>query len=49
MKTRIAVLTATALALAAAHASAEPIFLARQYARCTTCHFSPTGGGLLTP
>ena len=30
-------------------AGAEPIFLSRQYARCTTCHFSPTGGGLLTP
>jgi hypothetical protein len=28
---------------------AEPIFLSRQYARCTTCHYSPTGGGLLTP
>jgi hypothetical protein len=49
MKMRIAFLAGTALALAAAHASAEPIFLARQYARCTTCHFSPTGGGLLTP
>jgi hypothetical protein len=30
-------------------AAAEPIFLSRQHARCTTCHFSPTGGGLLTP
>jgi hypothetical protein len=30
-------------------AQAEPIFLSRQYARCTTCHYSPTGGGLLTP
>jgi len=30
-------------------ANAEPMFLSRQYARCTTCHFSPTGGGLLTP
>lgn len=28
---------------------AEPIFLSRQYPRCTSCHFSPTGGGLLTP
>jgi hypothetical protein len=25
------------------------MFLSRQYARCTTCHYSPTGGGLLTP
>ena len=37
------------LLAAAGGASAEPIFLSRQYARCTTCHFSPTGGGLLTP
>jgi len=33
----------------AAASFAEPIFLARQYARCTGCHYSPTGGGLLTP
>jgi hypothetical protein len=30
-------------------AGAEPLFLAKQYARCTACHYSPTGGGLLTP
>ncbi|PYQ14231.1 MAG: hypothetical protein DMF80_13025 [Acidobacteria bacterium] len=45
-------LAAPALALVAVGASrvgAEPIFLSRQYTRCTTCHFSPTGGGLLTP
>jgi hypothetical protein len=30
-------------------ADAEPMFLAKQYARCTTCHYSPAGGGLLTP
>jgi hypothetical protein len=35
--------------LAARGAQAEPMFLSKQYARCTTCHFSPTGGGLLTP
>ncbi len=29
--------------------AAEPIFLSRQYAQCTNCHYSPTGGGLLTP
>jgi hypothetical protein len=28
---------------------AEPMFLSRQYNRCTTCHYSSTGGGLLTP
>ena len=49
MRTRVAALAAAGLALGVAHAGAEPIFLARQYARCTTCHFSPTGGGLLTP
>jgi hypothetical protein len=48
MKARLAVLAGAGL-LAAAPLGAEPIFLARQYARCTTCHFSPTGGGLLTP
>jgi hypothetical protein len=38
-----------ALALAGAQAAwAEPMFLGRQYARCTTCHHSPAGGGLLT-
>src|SRR5436190_200230 len=30
-------------------ADAEPIFLSKQYTRCTTCHYSATGGGLLTP
>lgn len=42
-------LLAFALAGLAAPAAAEPIFLSRQYTRCTNCHFSPTGGGLLTP
>ena len=39
----------TLLLVAAGRAGAEPIFLSRQYVRCTGCHFSPTGGGLLTP
>lgn len=43
------VLSAAALVGVTRPAAAEPIFLSRQYARCTTCHFSPTGGGLLTP
>src|SRR5688500_18074944 len=30
-------------------AGAEPMFLSKQYTRCTSCHYSPTGGGLLTP
>lgn len=37
-----------ALGLGAATATAEPAFLSRQYTRCTSCHYSPTGGGLLT-
>ena len=44
-----AALTIAGLALAASGAQAEPIFLSRQYTRCITCHYSPTGGGLLTP
>jgi hypothetical protein len=46
---RIVVLSLLALAAGVARAAAEPIFLSRQYARCTNCHYSPTGGGLLTP
>ena len=30
-------------------ASAEPTFLSKQYPRCTACHYSSSGGGLLTP
>jgi len=29
--------------------SAEPTFLSKQYPRCTACHYSASGGGLLTP
>jgi hypothetical protein len=48
---RAAMLVVSVLGLAAgaARAAAEPAFLSRQYPRCTNCHFSPTGGGLLTP
>jgi hypothetical protein len=46
MRTFFFLLAATALA---SSASAEPMFLAKQYTRCTACHYSPTGGGLLTP
>src|SRR6476620_9199743 len=42
-------LVACILAIAVSNASAEPMFLAKQYTRCTACHYSPTGGGLLTP
>ena len=27
----------------------EPTFLSKQYPRCTACHYSASGGGLLTP
>jgi hypothetical protein len=43
------VLAAGALGLGPGRAGAEPMFISRQYTRCTTCHYSPTGGGLLTP
>jgi hypothetical protein len=46
MKTMVSLLAAMLLATTA---SAEPTFLAKQYTRCTACHYSPTGGGLLTP
>jgi hypothetical protein len=37
------------LLLGATGAGAEPMFLSKQYNRCTSCHYSATGGGLLTP
>jgi len=38
-----------AMVTAASPLAAEPMFLSRQYNRCTSCHYSATGGGLLTP
>jgi hypothetical protein len=49
VRRRAVVLAAVALLLGAAGAGAEPMFLSKQYNRCTSCHYSPTGGGLLTP
>ena len=46
---RIFFFSVLGLAVGAPRAATEPIFLSRQYTRCTNCHFSPTGGGLLTP
>ena len=46
---RLSLVGVSALALGVGSAQAEPEFLSKQYARCSTCHFSPTGGGLLTP
>ena len=45
------VLAATGMLAAwgAAPAFGEPTFLSKQYPRCTACHYSPSGGGLLTP
>ena len=37
------------LPIGTGRALAEPRFLSKQYTRCTSCHYSPTGGGLLTP
>ena len=47
---RLGLLTALLLGgWGAGPASAEPTFLSRQYPRCTACHYSASGGGLLTP
>jgi hypothetical protein len=35
--------------IAPSRVGAEPMFLSRQYTRCTPCHFSETGSALLTP
>lgn len=35
--------------VSAGRAGAEPRFLSKQYTRCSACHYSATGGGLLTP
>ena len=48
MRARASLLLLLLAGLARAGA-AEPMFLNRQYARCTNCHYSPTGGGVLTP
>jgi hypothetical protein len=37
------------LLLGATGVGAEPMFLSKQYNRCTSCHYSAVGGGLLTP
>jgi hypothetical protein len=47
-RAHVFLLSSTLLALCATMASAEPKFLSKQYPRCTSCHYSPTGGGLLT-
>lgn len=41
-------LALAAIGLGATTAAAEPVFLSRQHTRCTNCHYSPSGGGLLT-
>ena len=48
---RIAVVAAGSLlgSWGVAPALAEPTFLSKQYPRCTACHYSSSGGGLLTP
>jgi len=47
---RLALIAAPLLAMWGAEpASAEPTFLSKQYPRCTACHYSESGGGLLTP
>lgn len=50
MTTRLAAVAACTLVMIgwAPSAGAEPMFLSKQYTRCSSCHYSPTGGGLLT-
>jgi hypothetical protein len=45
---RLAMVATIVMGVPAADAGAEPRFLSKQYTRCTTCHVSPTGGGLLS-
>jgi hypothetical protein len=49
VRQRAVALAAVSLLLGASSLEAEPMFLSKQYNRCTSCHYSPTGGGLLTP
>lgn len=50
MRTRTALIGVVwCLAFIGGRADAEPRFLSRQYTRCSSCHYSATGGGLLTP
>ncbi len=46
---RVVMLVVCVVGLLSATAAAEPMFLAKNETRCTSCHYSPTGGGLLTP
>ena len=49
MRARLFLIAACFGVLAPQPAQAEPTFLSKQYPRCTACHYSPSGGGLLTP
>jgi hypothetical protein len=45
----LALISLIGLLLCARTLEAEPMFLSKQYPRCTSCHYSETGGGMLTP
>src|SRR4030095_195921 len=47
-RAQVLLVTGFLLAICARPPSAYPKFLSKQYPRCTSCHYSPTGGGLLT-
>ena len=47
-RTIVCALVMAGSAFGARPAGAEPKFLSKQYTRCTSCHISPTGGGLLS-
>src|SRR5678816_4423791 len=42
-------IVAICLLIGTGSAGAEPRFLSKQYTRCSSCHYSAAGGGLLTP
>ena len=42
-------IVAICLLIGTGSAGAEPRFLSKQYNRCSSCHYSASGGGLLTP
>ena len=41
------VVAAASLLVSSGEAAAEPMFLSKGFPRCTSCHYSPTGGALL--
>jgi hypothetical protein len=49
IRVRSALAALCVLFVGAGGVGAEPRFLSKQYNRCSSCHYSASGGGLLTP